>query len=104
MIYYHMSHFDTWFVYIVECADGTYYTGVTKDLDRRITEHNNSKKGAKYTRSRRPVKLIAHTIVNSASDALKLESKVKKQKRKNKISFLIEESKNAKQVERSKKL
>ena len=95
VIYFSMTQFDKWFVYIVECADGTYYTGVTKNLERRVREHNVSKKGAKYTKSRRPVRLVAHIVVNSVSDALKLESKVKKQKRQNKIAFLIKESKNA---------
>ena len=84
-----------WFVYILKCSDGTYYTGATNDLTRRVAEHNHSAtRGARYTRSRRPVKLIAHIIVNSQSAALKLEHKVKKQKRKNKISFLMEAIKN----------
>jgi predicted GIY-YIG superfamily endonuclease len=45
-----------WFVYIVECADGTLYTGITNDLERRVGEHNEGT-GARYTRSRRPVVL-----------------------------------------------
>ena len=44
-------------VYIVECSDGTYYTGYTTDVKRRLKEHNESPKGAKYTRARRPVTL-----------------------------------------------
>lgn len=48
-----------WFVYIVECADGTLYTGITTDLDRRVREHNLGR-GARYTRSRRPVVLRYH--------------------------------------------
>lgn len=99
-----MSTGDKWFVYILKCADGTYYTGITKNLDRRVDEHNNSMRGAKYTRSRRPVALIAHTIVNSRSSALKLENKVKKQKRQNKIAFLIKESENAERLERNKQV
>ena len=47
---------DDWFVYIVECADGTFYTGITNDLERRVGEHNAGT-GARYTRSRRPVVL-----------------------------------------------
>ena len=47
-----------YFVYILECADHTFYTGITTNLDRRIKEHNTSKVGAKYTKVRRPVKLI----------------------------------------------
>jgi len=44
-----------WFVYLVECNDSTYYCGITTDINRRILEHNESKRGSKYTRSRRPV-------------------------------------------------
>ncbi|MHA1558809.1 MAG: GIY-YIG nuclease family protein, partial [Alphaproteobacteria bacterium] len=47
-----------WYVYIVECKDKTYYTGVTNDLKKRISDHNSSTLGAKYTRARRPVKLV----------------------------------------------
>lgn len=48
----------SYFVYIVECNDTSLYTGIAKDLDKRIEEHNTSDKGAKYTKHRRPVKLI----------------------------------------------
>ena len=54
-----MSKETTYSLYIVECADGTYYIGITTDLERRIEEHNtDEKKGAKYTKARRPVKLV----------------------------------------------
>lgn len=82
-----------WYVYIVECCDFSYYTGITTDLDRRIKEHNESNKGAKYTRSRRPVKLIAYCNVKSKSMALKLEYKVKSLKKKDKIAYLLKEEK-----------
>jgi len=50
---------NTYSLYILKCSDGTYYTGITTDLERRIEEHNfDDKKGAKYTKSRRPVKLV----------------------------------------------
>ena len=78
----------TWFVYIVECADGTYYTGITKDISKRISEHNSSPRGAKYTRSRRPVKLLEYLATNTRSDALKLEYKIKKQRRSDKINYI----------------
>lgn len=48
-----------WFLYTCECSDGTIYTGITTDVKRRIREHNNSKRGARYTRRRRPVTLLA---------------------------------------------
>jgi len=53
-----MSKENTYSLYIVECSDGTYYTGICTDLERRLEEHNtDDKKGAKYTKVRRPVKL-----------------------------------------------
>ncbi len=79
-----------WFVYIVECSDGTLYTGVTTDIDRRIHEHNFTKKGAKYTASRRPVTLVACRLIASKSNAFKLEHKIKKKKKSEKINFLME--------------
>ena len=79
-----------WFVYILECADKTLYTGVTTDIDRRVYEHNNTSKGAKYTASRRPVKLVACKLVHDKSLAFRLEHRVKKQKKYNKINFLTE--------------
>ena len=68
----------TWFVYIVHCDDNSYYTGVTTDLKRRLHEHNNSSKGAKYTRCRRPVTLAYHEPVDSRKNACKREYAIKK--------------------------
>ena len=79
---------ENWSVYIVECVDGTFYTGITNNLERRINEHNHSTRGAKYTMSRRPVKLICHVQTSSRSEALKLEAAVKKQKRQDKLNFM----------------
>ena len=82
-----------WKVYIVECADGTYYTGITTDTKRRLLEHNFSLKSAKYTRSRRPVKLVYEEESQSRSTASKREYQIKKMKRKDK-AVLIENFKN----------
>ena len=49
---------DKFYVYIVKCRDGTYYTGYTNDLEKRLKEHNDGKRGAKYTRYKRPVRLV----------------------------------------------
>ena len=69
-----MNKGDTpWYVYIVRCNDGTLYTGITKDLNKRIREHNSDKGGAKYTKSRRPVDLVYSEQVESRSAAAKLE-------------------------------
>lgn len=66
-----------WYVYILLCSkDNTLYTGITNNLEKRIAAHNTGR-GAKYTKSRRPVALIKHFEVNSKSEALKLEYKIK---------------------------
>ena len=77
-----------YYVYIVECADGSYYTGYTTDIQRRINEHNYSMKSAKYTRSRRPVKLIHEEEYDTLSAALKREHAIKKLKKKQKKSLI----------------
>lgn len=66
-----------WHVYILECADGTLYTGVTNDLTRRVKEHNESPLGAKYTKARRPVVLRYAHPHESRSAAQKEESRIK---------------------------
>ena len=63
-------------MYIVQCRDGTYYTGITDDLSRRLAEHNAGK-GAKYTRGRGPVELRYSKILSSKSDALQEEYRIK---------------------------
>lgn len=60
-------------VYLLRCKDGTYYTGVTTDLERRVREHNGSSKGAKYTKSRRPVTLVYSETRTDRSAAQKRE-------------------------------
>ena len=69
---------DFWDVYIVRCSDGTLYTGITKDLEKRIEAHNSGNDGARYTRSRRPVKLVYSKQVKSKSAAAKFEYQIKK--------------------------
>ncbi len=68
---------SSYYVYMVECADGTYYTGITTDLKRRLNEHNTSEKGAKYTRARRPVKLVYSEEHPDKSSASKREWEIK---------------------------
>lgn len=60
-------------MYVVECADGSFYCGVTTDLQRRLHEHNSGSKGAKYTRSRRPVLMIYSEPHVDRSSALRAE-------------------------------
>tara|TARA_Y100000310_G_scaffold305384_1_gene345498 strand:+ start:708 stop:1010 length:303 start_codon:yes stop_codon:yes gene_type:complete len=79
-----------WHMYVVRCSDGTLYTGITTDVDRRIREHNTSMRGAKYTRSRRPVELLyveKHTDRSTASIS---ESAFKKRSRSEKLSMIYE--------------
>lgn len=66
-----------WFVYLVQCADRSLYTGITTDLLRRINEHNNSPNGAKYTKARRPVQLVYFEQSDSRSTASKREHALK---------------------------
>lgn len=77
-----------WFVYIVQCSDDSFYTGVTTDLDRRVSEHNNSKRAAAYTRSRRPVELVYHESHSSQSTALKREYEIKQLDRQEKEALV----------------
>ncbi len=69
---------NSWYIYIVRCNDGTLYTGITKNLDKRIDEHNSGNDGAKYTRFRRPVRLVYTEQVESRSDAAKREYQLKR--------------------------
>jgi putative endonuclease len=69
---------DIWHVYMVRCCDGTLYTGITNDLGKRIEAHNSAKDGARYTRSRRPVKLVYSQQVESKSAAASLEYQIKR--------------------------
>lgn len=66
------------FVYIVRCSDNSLYTGITKDLDKRIYDHNYSKIWAKYTKGRRPVKLVWSQKVKDRNQASRLELEIKK--------------------------
>ena len=73
-----------WALYILECCDGTLYTGITNDLCRRLSEHQSGT-GAKYTKGRSPVKLIYTEEYGSRSDAAKREVGVKRMSRGDKL-------------------
>ena len=68
----------SWYFYVLLCADGTYYAGVTKNLSRRLYEHNHTNKGAKYTKPRRPVRRIFVEPCYGRSEAQKMEAKFKR--------------------------
>jgi putative endonuclease len=76
------------YVYIVECADKTLYTGITTDLVRRESEHNFSEKSAKYTRIRRPVKIVFSQACENRSQASKLEYKIKQLTKVKKLQII----------------
>lgn len=68
-----------WFVYIVSCADGTLYTGITTDVARRLAEHNGENGlGARYTRTRRPVALVYTEPADSRAAAARREAAIKR--------------------------
>ncbi len=77
-----------WQVYILKCADGTFYTGITTDLKRRVQEHNDSKLGAKYTKGRGPVEIVYAKKFKNRSSASKEESRIKKLTRDEKLELM----------------
>lgn len=77
-----------YYLYILECADKTLYTGITTDLKRRIVEHNDTKLGAKYTSSRQPVKLVYSKKFKNRSLASKEEARIKKLKKPQKQELI----------------
>lgn len=78
-----------WHVYLLECADGTLYCGITTNLARRLAQHNGlAPGGARYTRGRRPVRLLVSRACARKGTALRLECAVKARPRAEKITFL----------------
>lgn len=77
-----------WLVYVLECADGTLYTGICTDMERRLKEHNESNKGARYTRSRRPVSVLHTEPHVSRSAASQREAEIKKLPRVKKLQLI----------------
>ena len=77
-----------YYLYILKCVDKTLYTGITVDLERRIKEHNFAKLGAKYTRARRPVKLVYFKKFLNRSAASREESRIKSLSRKEKLDLI----------------
>ena len=76
-----------WAVYILQCADGTLYTGITNDVTRRFQEHQNGT-GAKYTRGRGPLKLLYTEELATRSVALKREAAIKAMSRTDKLALI----------------
>lgn len=78
-----------YYVYILECSDGSFYTGIANNLEKRLKEHNGELKGgAVYTRSKRPVKLVHFEEYETRKEALKREREIKKMDRAKKASLV----------------
>ncbi len=78
-----------WYVYIVRCADNSLYTGITLDVERRLTEHNGDG-AAKYTRSRQPVSLVYSEVAISRSSASSREFAIKKLSKQKKEELILQ--------------
>lgn len=79
---------ESWTVYLLECADGTLYTGIARDLERRLSQHNGELAGGpKYTRGRRPVRLLWQAEAADRSVALRREAAIKRLTRKGKLAL-----------------
>jgi putative endonuclease len=79
-----------WWLYVVRCCDDSLYTGISTNVERRVREHNYSKRGAKYTRARRPVELVWSKKYNNRSEAQTAEFNFKKLFHKEKWEIINE--------------
>ncbi len=80
---------DTEFsLYMVRCADGTLYTGIATDVERRLTEHESGLRGAKYLRGKGPLQIVFSEVVGSRAVASRLEYRVKKLNRLKKLDLI----------------
>ncbi len=75
-----------YYVYVIQCVDGTFYTGYTKDLDARLRLHKNGK-GARYTRMHKPLKLVYTEELDSRLDAMRKERRLKKLRHNQKLKL-----------------
>ncbi len=83
-----MSPVRPWFVYLLECADGSYYAGITTDVDARLAAHQAGK-GARYTRAHRPLRVLASRAYPDRSSALRAEWQLKQLPRARKLAFFL---------------
>lgn len=82
---------ERWYIYLAECKDKTLYCGITNNLIKRFQQHNGILAGgAKYTKGRRPVTLLAYYAADDKSQALKLEIQIKELPKKKKLAFLLD--------------
>jgi predicted GIY-YIG superfamily endonuclease len=88
---------DAWFVYMVRCAGGSLYTGIAKDVARRLKQHNDGT-ASRYTRSRLPVELVYHEAQPDQSSALKREAAIKAMNRREKLAMARQKKEPGKKV------
>lgn len=79
------------YAYILKCKDGTYYTGWTNNLEKRLKDHNEGN-GAKYTKPRRPVVLVYHEVFETKEEAMRREYAIKQMTRKEKEKLIQSET------------
>lgn len=79
-----MTMETTWWVYLLRCADGSFYTGITTDTERRLHEHNHLACGARYTRSRRPVVMVYREVAADRAEAARREYAIRRLNRADK--------------------
>ena len=89
------------FLYILRCSDGTFYTGSTKDLNRRLSEHNQGI-GANYTKKRLPVKLVYYEEYQYVSQAFEREKHIQKWSHKKKLALINGELENLSALSKKK--
>ena len=82
----------SWYVYILRCSDDTYYTGITTDIERRLAEHNSGDSATRYTRTRRPVRLVYLEPATDRSSATTRENRIKRMTRKGKERLVLSAS------------
>lgn len=79
-----------WSVYIIRCDDGSLYTGVSTDVDRRFREHRDTPRGAKFFNGRKPLEVVFHEAGHSRSSAGRREAAIKKLSRDSKMRLILE--------------
>lgn len=89
---YNQTMSSSWYMYVVRCRDDSLYTGIATDPARRIHEHNHTARGAKYTRRRRPVTLLATWSFESRSEASKAEYAFKRLSRPEKLARIARDA------------
>ena len=83
------------YTYILECNDGTYYTGWTNNLEKRIASHNAGT-GAKYTKNRHPVELVYYETFDTKEEAMRREYAIKQLSRQEKLKLIVQNGENKK--------